>query len=73
MISVHREVIEVITSGVGAVRNRDIDRLVRGKSRKELLRIAEDLESFRRRSRNLYHRVRACLFIHAVYLSIVRQ
>ena len=59
--------IETITSPADAIRNRDEAALFKGKFKEELLRVAEGLEFFRKRSDNLYHRVRACLFLHAIY------
>ncbi len=63
----YKEIIETITSDDDAIRNRTEDELLSGKGMEELLRIAEGLEFFRKQSDNLYHRVRACLFIHAIY------
>lgn len=63
----YQELIATITSADDAVRHRTEDTLLAGKQKEELLRMAEGLEFFRKQSSNLYHRVRACLFIHAIY------
>ncbi|RLD12415.1 MAG: UTP--glucose-1-phosphate uridylyltransferase [Chlamydiae bacterium] len=63
----YKSIIETITSDDDTVRNRTEEALLSGKSKEELLRMAEGLEFFRKQSDNLYHRVRACLFIHAIY------
>jgi len=63
----YQDIIATITSPEDAVRNRSEDELLAGKDKEELLRMAEGLEFFRKHSDNLYHRVRACLFIHAIY------
>lgn len=63
----YHDIIATITSPDDAIRHRSEDQLLRGKDKEELLRIAEGLEFFRKQSNNLYHRVRACLFIHAIY------
>jgi len=63
----YKTIVETITSDDEAVRNRTEETLLAGKNKEELLRIAEGLEFFRKQSDNLYHRVRACLFIHAIY------
>ncbi|MEK7476315.1 MAG: UTP--glucose-1-phosphate uridylyltransferase [Candidatus Coatesbacteria bacterium] len=67
MANLLADVIETITSATDAVRNRDEAALFAGQSRESLLRVAEGLEFFRKQSNNLYHRVRACLFLHAIY------
>src|SRR4029077_17102871 len=41
--------------------------LTSGSSTAELLILCEELEGFRRDSKNLYERVRASIFLHAVY------
>jgi len=59
--------IETIMSNDGEVRNLSIDELMSDKSREELLGTAERLEVFRHVSDNLYHKVRASLFISSIY------
>jgi len=63
----YQPIIETITSPDDALRHRSEHELLVGKDKEELLRIAEGLEFFRKHVDNLYHRVRACLFIHAIY------
>ncbi|MCX7846801.1 MAG: UTP--glucose-1-phosphate uridylyltransferase [bacterium] len=63
----YQDLIATITSSDDAVRHRTEDTLLAGKDKEELLRMAEGLEFFRKQAHNLYHRVRACLFIHAIY------
>lgn len=59
--------IETITSDTPEIRNRSLAELCEGRSTQELLDIAEELEAFRREARNLYERVRATLFLFALY------
>jgi len=63
----YQDLIATITSADDAVRHRTEEALLAGKQKEDLLRMAEGLEFFRKQSGNLYHRVRACLFIHAIY------
>lgn len=63
----YQTLIETITSNDDAIRNRTEAELLSGHSKEEYLRMAEGLEFFRQQADNLYHRVRACLFIHAIY------
>ncbi|NLF40128.1 DUF530 family protein, partial [bacterium] len=63
----YQDIITTITSSDDALRHRTEDELLSGRTQEELLRIAEGLEFFRKQTDNLYHRVRACLFIHAIY------
>ncbi len=59
--------IHAITSESRAIRNTSIDKLVNGYTGKELLELASELESFRKSTDNLYHRVRAALFLYYIY------
>jgi UDP-N-acetylglucosamine pyrophosphorylase len=61
------ELIETIISSDNNVRNRPINTLLSGKSSVELLRSAKELEDFRKSSGNLYHKVRASLFLFVIY------
>lgn len=61
------ELINTITSSDGSIRNRSITILLRGKNRDELLETAGELDSFRKSSDNLYHKVRASLFLFVIY------
>ena len=57
----------IITAADPALRDRSIDELCRGAPAEHLLAEAADLERFRRRSDNLYHRVRALFFLYAIH------
>jgi hypothetical protein len=57
---------EIITSNDPAIRDRSLAAACRDLSYAELLRERESLESFRRASGNLYHRVRALFFLYAI-------
>jgi UTP--glucose-1-phosphate uridylyltransferase len=59
--------IETITSPEPGVRDRSIQDLLAGLSTSEVLRGCDELETFRRDSRNLYERVRASIFLHSIY------
>ncbi len=59
--------IQIITSPEAAVRNQSLDAFCRAASLDELLAEANELENFRRRSDNLYERVRALLFLYAIH------
>ncbi len=59
--------IETITHSDPSVRDRSIRELVATASLDEKLRACEELEQFRRTRTNLYERVRASLFLHALY------
>ncbi|MHC4943772.1 MAG: UTP--glucose-1-phosphate uridylyltransferase [Planctomycetota bacterium] len=63
----HNDIIETITSREGNIRHRSEAELLSLLSREELLRTAESLEIFRHTSENLYHKVRASLFISTLY------
>lgn len=59
--------VQLITSPDAAVRNQSLDALCRQASLAELLNEANELEAFRRRSENLYERVRALFFLYALH------
>lgn len=59
--------IQTILSDSPSVRNRSIESLVRGRGMGGLLDLAMELESFRETSGNLYHRVRASLFLFYIF------
>jgi len=59
--------IETIISSNEDIRNRSIGSLLYNKSLDDLLKDTEDLEHFRKSSSNLYHKVRACLFLSFIY------
>src|SRR5271170_6373617 len=58
---------EIITSPDPATRNQSLDAFCRNASMEQLLAEGRDLESFRRRSENLYERVRALFFLYAIH------
>jgi hypothetical protein len=58
---------ELITSPDEQVRNQALDAACAGMSLAELLAEADALDVFRRQSDNLYQRVRALLFLHALH------
>jgi len=59
--------VEIITSADDAIRNRSLDEHCAECSLAELLAECEELEHFRRRSSNLYERVRALFFLYAIH------
>ncbi len=59
--------VQIITSPDAAVRNQSLDAFCRNASLAELLTEANELEAFRRRSENLYERVRALFFLYALH------
>jgi hypothetical protein len=58
---------QIITAPDPAVRNQSLDAFGRQASLEQLLAECEDLEAFRRRSDNLYERVRALFFLYAIH------
>jgi galactokinase/mevalonate kinase-like predicted kinase len=58
--------IATITSSDPAIRDRSVWDLTSGRSTAQLLALCDELEAFRRNSKNLYERVRASMFLHAV-------
>jgi len=59
--------IETITSPDPAARDRSIQDLLAGLSTADVIRLSDELDGFRLDSRNLYERVRASIFLHAIY------
>ena len=59
--------VSLITSADPALRNRSLDEVCRSLSAQACLAEAEALEAFRRRSDNLYERVRALFFLYALH------
>ena len=57
----------IITASDPAVRNQSLDSVCSGLSSTQLLRQCEALDAFRRRSDNLYERVRALFFLYAIH------
>src|SRR3954449_11970393 len=63
----------LITSPDPAVRNQSLDELCRNLSASQLLQQCSQLDQFRRRSDNLYERVRALFFLYAIHRFHVPQ
>lgn len=59
--------IEIIVSEDDSIRNQSLDSVCHGLSIQQLLTHAADLDRFRRKAENLYHRVRALFFLSAIY------
>jgi len=62
-----RRLIGIITAADPAVRNQSLESVCGGFSAAELLEEAAELDAFRRRSENLYERVRALFFLYAIH------
>jgi galactokinase/mevalonate kinase-like predicted kinase len=67
------QLIETIISRDDNVRNRSITGLLEGKGPDGLLNDASELEEFRKSSDNLYHKVRASLFLHVLYRFYLQE
>jgi hypothetical protein len=61
------KLVQIITSPDPAVRNQSLDAFCQAAALPELLAECAELEAFRRRSENLYERVRALLFLYAIH------
>src|SRR5437764_5553845 len=61
------DLIRLITANDPAVRNESLDAACAGLSLDELLQQCSALDTFRRRSENLYERVRALFFLYALH------
>ena len=59
--------IATITDSDPAIRDRSVRELVSGWNVAEKIEACTALEQFRRTQQNLYERVRASLFLHALY------
>src|SRR5215469_7765741 len=59
--------IEIITSAEPKVRNKSLDAFCAGATANDLLGACGELEAFRRRSENLYERVRGLFFLYAIH------
>lgn len=57
----------IITATEPSLRNQSLDAFARKATLRELLDECAALDAFRRRSDNLYERVRALLFLHAIH------
>ncbi len=61
------ELVNIITSKDPAIRNRSLEGFCRDASKETLLDECAELDRFRRKSDNLYERVRALFFLYAIY------
>src|SRR6266550_3195865 len=61
------KLVSIITSSDPGMRNQSLDAFCRAASLSELCAECDELETFRQRSENLYERVRALLFLHAIH------
>ena len=61
------DLIRIITAAEPALRNESLEGACAGLSLEELLRECSKLDDFRRRSENLYERVRALFFLYAIH------
>src|ERR1700709_306669 len=57
----------IITASDATTRDQSLDAFARNASLAELLAECDDLDDFRRRSENLYERVRALFFLYAIH------
>ena len=73
MSQVGRLLIETIMGSDPAVRDRSARELARQASLAEKLEACRELEEFRRGRENLYERVRASLFLHALYRFEIQE
>jgi galactokinase/mevalonate kinase-like predicted kinase len=65
--------IETIASPDPALRDRSVDELIAGASTGEVLEACATMEAFRQRAENLYERVRASMFLHAIYRFALQE
>ncbi|MCS7336826.1 MAG: UTP--glucose-1-phosphate uridylyltransferase [Verrucomicrobiae bacterium] len=61
------QLVQIITSNEPSVRNRSLDAYCRTASLEQLIGECAELDAFRRRSQNLYERVRALFFLYAIH------
>src|SRR3954449_7540891 len=65
--------IETIRSADPSVRDRSVRQLITGAEPTEVLRACDELERFRQTAENLYERVRASMFLHAIYRYALQE
>jgi hypothetical protein len=58
---------QIITATKPSMRHQSLDAICRAASLEELLSECAELDAFRRRSENLYERVRALFFLYAIH------
>src|SRR5262245_61048463 len=73
MSKLGRLLIETITHGDPAIRDRSVRELAAKAGIAEKLEACRELEDFRRTTQNLYERVRASLFLHALYRFDIQE
>ncbi len=61
------DLIQTIISEDESVRNRSVALLLQNISKDEIIRMAVELESFRKSTGSLYHKVRAAIFLSVIY------
>jgi hypothetical protein len=61
------DLLEIITSGDTATRDKSLESACKGMSADALLEQCQRLDKFRRTSENLYQRVRSLFFLNAIY------
>ena len=67
------EMLTIITSEEPGIRDTALDVLCGPLEREELLQACEELDAFRRTASNLYQRVRALFFLHAIHRYFLPQ
>jgi UDP-N-acetylglucosamine pyrophosphorylase/galactokinase/mevalonate kinase-like predicted kinase len=65
--------IETIQSPDPAWRDRSVRELIEGASTAEILEACQSLDDFRKSADNLYERVRASIFLHAIYRYALQE
>jgi galactokinase/mevalonate kinase-like predicted kinase len=73
MAALGKTLIETINGAEPRVRDRSVRELVKGASLSEKLQACEELEAFRQECHNLYQRVRASLFLQAIYRFEIQE
>src|SRR3989442_14990874 len=61
------DLIGIITAAEPGIRNQSLERACADLSARQLLEHCAELDAFRRRSDNLYERVRALFFLYAIH------
>lgn len=65
--------IDLLTSNDDTIRNTAALSLAKSLPHEELMRQMEELELFRQQTENLYHRVRAAIFLSSIYRFILQE
>ena len=61
------KLVDIITSSLPDVRDQAIEKICSGMTAAELLSECAELELFRKKSQNLYHKVRALFFLYIIH------